>query len=387
MKNQKKLKINLPPYKFILSGGGTGGHIYPAIAIANALKKKFTDAEFLFIGASGKMEMQRVPSAGYQIVGLPITGLQRKITLSNLMFPFRVIKSVWRARKIIKQFRPDVVIGTGGFASGPALRAAVSLKIPTLIQEQNAFPGLTNRMLANKATKICAGVPGLERYFPKEKIILTGNPVRQDILNSSQLKPEAYSYFQLDPQKKTLLVLGGSLGAASLNKAVFMGFDLFLDAGYQVIWQTGKTFIQEAREKAEKRKEGNFSVHDFIERMDFAYSIADLVVSRAGASSIAELQLSEKPCILIPSPNVTDDHQTHNAANLVRKEAALLIKDSDAENKLIPEAIALLKDESRRQNMSVQISKLAKPDAANRIANEVEKLIPTFNSTKAHAEL
>ena len=302
-------------YKFILSGGGTGGHIYPAIAIANELKLQFPDAEFLFVGARDKMEMQKVPQAGYEIKGLWIAGLQRKLTLQNLMFPLKLATSLLESRRIIKQFKPNVVIGTGGFASGPLLQAAGSAGIPTVVQEQNSFPGITNKLLSKKANAICVAYENLERFFPKEKIVLTGNPVRQDLIDIDSKRDEAIAFYGLDPNKKTLLVLGGSLGARRINQLIEKELQNILSQDVQIIWQCGKLYFEDYK----KYNQQNVRVVDFIERMDFVYAAADVIISRAGASSVSELCIVGKPVIFIPSPNVAEDHQTKMRTQLLMK--------------------------------------------------------------------
>lgn len=358
-------------YKFILSGGGTGGHIYPAIAIANELKSRFPDAEFLFVGAQDKMEMQKVPQAGYAIKGLWIAGLQRKLTLQNAMFPLKLISSLWESRKIIKQFKPDAVIGTGGFASGPLLQMANILGIPTVIQEQNSFPGITNKLLSKKANAICVAYENLERFFPKEKMILTGNPVRQDLIAIESKRTEAIEYFKLDANKKTLLVLGGSLGARRVNQLIEKELKNILDMGVQIIWQCGKLYFEDYK----KYNSANVQVVAFIEKMDFVYAAADIIISRAGASSVSELCIVGKPVIFIPSPNVAEDHQTKNAKAIVDKKGALLIKESelDTEFRLVFEA--LLKDTGKQKQLSENIKELALPEATKQIADEIVKLI------------
>lgn len=359
--------------KVIVSGGGTGGHIFPAIAIANALKANVRDIEILFVGAEGRMEMEKVPAAGYMIEGLWISGLQRKLTLQNLAFPLKVISSVLKARKIIKSFKPDVAVGVGGYASGPLLYAATSMGIPALIQEQNSFPGITNKMLASRVNKICVAYDGMERFFPKQKLIFTGNPVRQDILNLTGKKERAIEMFGLSGNKKTLLVIGGSLGARTINHAIEACVSTLALAGIQVIWQTGKAYFQRAQEVA-ANVEG-VKVYDFIRQMDYAYAAADLVVSRAGASSVSELCIVAKPSILVPSPNVAEDHQTKNAMALVNHQAAILVKDADAVNRLESEILSLVKDDARMEKLSRNIAALAMPDSANVIAHEVMKLV------------
>jgi len=358
-------------YKFILSGGGTGGHIYPAIAIANELKSRFPDAEFLFVGAQDKMEMQKVPQAGYAIKGLWIAGLQRKITLQNMLFPVKLLDSLWKSRKIIKQFKPDVVIGTGGFASGPLLQAANFLGIPTLIQEQNSFPGITNKLLSKKANTICVAYENLERFFPKGKMILTGNPVRQDLIAIEDKRAEAIAYFNLDANKKTLLVLGGSLGARRINQLIEKELKNIQAQNVQIIWQCGKLYFEEYK----KYNSEHVQVVAFIEKMDFVYAAADVIISRAGASSVSELCIVGKPVIFIPSPNVAEDHQTKNARAIVDKKGAILLKESqlDAEFSLVFEA--LLKDPEKQKQLSENIKELALPEATKQIADEIVKLI------------
>jgi len=358
-------------YKFILSGGGTGGHIYPAIAIANELKLQFPDAEFLFVGAKDKMEMQKVPQAGYEIKGLWIAGLQRKLTLQNLMFPLKLASSLLESRRIIKQFKPNVVIGTGGFASGPLLQAAGSAGIPTVIQEQNSFPGITNKLLSKKANAICVAYENLERFFPKEKIVLTGNPVRQDLIDIDSKREEAISYYGLDPNKKTLLILGGSLGARRINQLVEKELQNFVSQDIQLIWQCGKLYFEDYK----KHNQSNVKVVDFIERMDFVYAAADVIVSRAGASSVSELCIVGKPVIFIPSPNVAEDHQTKNAQAIVDAKGAILLKEAELETQFSIVFEALIKDQDKQKQLSENIKKLAKPNATKIIVNEIAKLL------------
>ena len=358
-------------YKFILSGGGTGGHIYPAIAIANELKLQFPDAEFLFVGAKDKMEMQKVPQAGYEIKGLWISGIQRKITLQNMMFPFKLITSLWDSNKIIRNFKPNVVIGTGGFASGPLLRAAGSSGIPTVIQEQNSFPGITNKLLSKKANAICVAYENLERFFPKEKIVLTGNPVRQDLIDISSKRADAISFYNLDPNKKTLLVLGGSLGARRLNQLIEKELKNILSQDIQIIWQCGKLYFEDYK----KYNLPNVKVVDFIERMDFVYAAADIIISRAGASSVSELCIVGKPVIFIPSPNVAEDHQTKNAQAIVDAKGAILLKESELESQFSIVFEALLKDNGKQTQLSENIKKIAKPNATKAIVEEIKKLL------------
>lgn len=358
-------------YKFILSGGGTGGHIYPAIAIANELKAKFPDAEFLFVGAQDKMEMQKVPQAGYEIKGLWIAGLQRKLTLQNLMFPLKLATSLLESRRIIKQFKPNVVIGTGGFASGPLLQAAGGAGIPTVIQEQNSFPGITNKILSKKANAICVAYQNLERFFPKEKIVLTGNPVRQDLIDIESKRNEAIAFYGLDPNKKTLLVLGGSLGARRVNQLIEKELENILSQDVQVIWQCGKLYFEEYK----KYNQQNVRVVDFIERMDFVYAAADVIISRAGASSVSELCIVGKPVIFIPSPNVAEDHQTKNAQAIVDANGAILLKESELDSQFSIVFEALLKDEGKQKELSANIKKLAMPNATKVIVDQIVKLL------------
>ena len=359
-------------YKFILSGGGTGGHIYPAIAIANELKSRFPDAEFLFVGAKDKMEMQKVPQAGYEIKGLWIAGIQRKITRDNLFFPFKLMNSLWKSRAIINEFKPDVVIGTGGFASGPLLQMANAKGIPTVIQEQNSYPGITNKILSKKANKICVAYENLERFFPKEKMILTGNPVRQDLMDIESKRSEAISYFNLDDNKKTLLVLGGSLGSRRINQLIEKELDFLLANGVQVFWQCGNFYMAEYKHYSEKE---DVQVVSFIDRMDLIYAAADIVISRAGASSVSELSLVGKPVIFIPSPNVAEDHQTKNAAAIVEKKGALTIKESELDEKFESVFNQILRDENLQSNLSKNIKSLSKPNATKDIVDEIVKLI------------
>ncbi|MEO8533850.1 MAG: undecaprenyldiphospho-muramoylpentapeptide beta-N-acetylglucosaminyltransferase [Flavobacterium sp.] len=358
-------------HKFILSGGGTGGHIYPAIAIANELKMQFPDAEFLFVGAKDKMEMQKVPQAGYEIKGLWIAGLQRKLTLQNMMFPLKLATSLLESRKIIKNFKPNVVIGTGGFASGPLLQAAGSAGIPTVVQEQNSFPGITNKLLSKKANAICVAYGNLERFFPKEKIVLTGNPVRQDLIDIDSKRDEAITFYGLDPNKKTLLVLGGSLGARRINQLIEKELQNFLSQDVQIIWQCGKLYFEDYK----KHNQLNVKVIDFIERMDFVYAAADVIISRAGASSVSELCIVGKPVIFIPSPNVAEDHQTKNAQAIVDAKGAILLKESELDSQFSIVFEALLKDQGKQNQLSQNIKKLAMPDATKAIVREIIKLL------------
>lgn len=366
------MKDNL---RIIISGGGTGGHIFPAVSIANAIKEQHPDTEILFVGAEGRMEMQRVPAAGYKIIGLPVAGFDRKNLLKNFSVLIKLFRSQLKARQIIKEFKPDAAVGVGGYASGPTLKMAGMMGIPTLIQEQNSYAGVTNKLLAKKACKICVAYEGMERFFDKEKIILTGNPVRQGLLNSSIDREKAIQSFGLDPQKKTILIVGGSLGARTINNCVMQGLEKIKNSGVQFIWQTGKFYINEA--KATVAKAGEIPMlhtTDFISDMAAAYTAADLVISRAGAGSISEFCLLQKPVILVPSPNVAEDHQTKNALALVNKGAALYVKDSEATQKFLDLAIATVSQPDTLKNLSMNIAKLAFKDSANVIANEVYKL-------------
>lgn len=361
--------------RFIISGGGTGGHIYPAVAIANELKSRFPEAEFLFVGAKDKMEMQKVPQAGYAIKGLWISGIQRKLTLDNAMFPFKLLSSMWNSFRIIKSFKPDVVIGTGGFASGAVLKVASILGIPTVIQEQNSYPGITNKLLAKKANKICVAYENLERFFPKDKMILTGNPVRQDLINEAN-KSEAIAYFKLDANKKTLLVLGGSLGARRINQLIEKELDFLLSQNIQIIWQCGKLYLNDYSKYNEKE---NVQVVAFIDRMDLVYAAADVVISRSGASSVSELCIVGKPTIFIPSPNVAEDHQTKNAKAISDKNGAILIRESELETQFETIFSDLISNENTQEELSQNIKKLAKPNATKDIVEEIVKLINYTN--------
>lgn len=358
--------------RFIISGGGTGGHIYPAVAIANELKAQYPDAEFLFVGAQDKMEMQKVPQAGYPIEGLWIAGLQRKLTLQNVLFPVKLASSLLKSFRIVKKFKPDVVIGTGGFASGAVLKVASMLGIPTVIQEQNSYPGITNKLLAKKANKICVAYENLERFFPKEKMMLTGNPVREDLIEVGSKKEEAVSYFELDASKKTLLVLGGSLGARRINQLIEKELDFLLSKNIQILWQCGKLYLKDYEKYNSK---GNVQVTAFIDRMDLVYAAADVVISRSGASSVSELCIIGKPTIFIPSPNVAEDHQTKNAKAIVDKNGALLIKESDLDFQFETVFSDLISNENKQIELSQNIKKLALPNATKTIVEEIKKLI------------
>lgn len=371
--------------RIIISGGGTGGHIFPAVSIANAIKEQHPEAEILFVGAEGRMEMQRVPAAGYQIIGLPVAGFDRKHLLKNISVLIKLMKSQIKARRIIKEFKPDAAVGVGGYASGPTLKVAGSMGIPTLIQEQNSYAGVTNKLLAQKACKICVAYEGMERFFDKGKIILTGNPVRQSLLNQQMSREDAIRSFNLDPTKKTVLIVGGSLGARTINNCVLNGLDQIRQSGVQFIWQTGKFYINEAKEKV-GHAENYPMLHttDFITDMAAAYSAADLVISRAGAGSISEFCLLGKPVILVPSPNVAEDHQTKNALALVAKDAALYIKDAEASEKLLKTAIETVQQPETLKKLSTNIAKLAFKDSANTIAEEVWKLALKYRENHEH---
>ncbi len=358
--------------KFILSGGGTGGHIYPAIAIANELKSRFPDAEFLFVGAQDKMEMQKVPQAGYKIKGLWIAGLQRRLTFENALFPIKLLNSLWKSRAIIKEFKPDVVIGTGGFASGPLLQMAEIVGIPTVIQEQNSYPGITNKLLSKKASAICVAYENLERFFPEEKMILTGNPVRQDLIDIDSKREEAIQFFKLDTNKKTLLVLGGSLGARRINQLIAKEVVDIKAQDIQVIWQCGKLYFEEYKHFNEN---SNIQVFAFIDRMDLVYAAADLVISRAGASSVSELCIVGKPVIFIPSPNVAEDHQTKNAQSVVDKKGAILIRERELDTEFSSVFSNLISDAKLQKELSENIRKLAKVNATKEIVDQIIKLI------------
>jgi len=354
--------------RFIISGGGTGGHIFPAIAIANALKKQLPDSGILFVGANGRMEMERVPAAGYKIKGLNIAGFQRGKIISNLSLPFKVLSSLLDARSIVADFKPNAAIGVGGYASGPLLMAASLAGVPCVIQEQNSFAGITNNILSKRAKKVCVAYEGMDAIFPKEKIVLTGNPVRAEILNKDVNRVDAYKYFGLNESIKTILIIGGSLGARTINESVYSSLNASLNDNIQLLWQTGKSW------SIENKGRQNVVQLPFIDRMDYAYAVADVIISRAGALSIAELQNIGKPVILVPSPNVTEDHQTHNALALVKNNAAIMIKDTEAKERLMSAAFELLNDESKKKELSDNISKMAISDAAERIVAEIMKV-------------
>lgn len=363
------------PYRLLISGGGTGGHVYPAIAIASEFRSRYPDAEVLFVGAQGKMEMTRVPQAGFRIIGLWISGLQRSLSLSNLLFPVKLLVSYVRALAIVRNFRPDVVVGTGGYASGPIMLGALRLKIPTLIQEQNSFAGLTNRKLGASVNTICVAYPGMEKYFPAGKIRITGNPVRSDIRQSAIPAEEGRKVFGLNPDGFTMLVLGGSLGARTINEAVAASADRLNAAGIQILWQTGRIYFDDIHAQVSGRTGSHLAVVPFIEDMRAAYAAADLVVSRAGALSIAELASAARPVVLIPSPNVADDHQTKNASSLVAADAAVMLTDAAAREQLADVVLDLAQDNARRSRLAQNIRTLAHPGAAEAIVDEVIHLI------------
>jgi len=368
--NQKSKSL-----KIIISGGGTGGHIFPALSIARAIQRRNPDAELLFVGAHDRMEMEKVPAAGYKIVGLPIAGLQRRLTLKNLSFFPKLIISLIKCRSIIKAFKPNVVVGVGGYASGPLLHLAQRLKIPTLIQEQNSYAGLTNKLLGKKAGKICVAYDRMGKYFPPKKIINTGNPVRKDLQNIKKKSSESLEYFNLKTNTKTLLIIGGSLGARTINETILESLDVLIRKNIQVIWQTGTYFYSIAKKELEQFNSSNIHVFEFINRMDLAYSAADVIISRAGAGTISELCIVAKPIILVPSPNVAEDHQTKNAKALVERKAAVLVKDSEAKVMLISELLNLISDDNRCVEMGANLHKMAKPDADEKIVDEVLNLI------------
>jgi UDP-N-acetylglucosamine--N-acetylmuramyl-(pentapeptide) pyrophosphoryl-undecaprenol N-acetylglucosamine transferase len=359
----------------MISGGGTGGHIYPAIAIAHAWKGKYPNTEFLFVGAEGKMEMQKVPEAGYKIEGLKVAGLQRTFTLANLSFPFKLWRSLKKAKDLIKTFKPDAVVGVGGYASGPLLYAAQNKGIPTLLQEQNSYAGLTNKLLSKRANKICVAYPNMAKFFPADRLIYTGNPVRKDIMELAGKKETAIQHFGLEPGKKTLLVLGGSLGAKIINQAVLVDMKALEEGAYQVLWQCGRFYFSEMEAQVKISALRHIRVLEFIKEMDLAYAAADVVVSRAGALSVSELSLVGKPVVFIPSPNVAEDHQTKNAMAYVSQDAAILLKDSEAIGKLKLTVDAIIEDKNKTEELASNIKKLAKPNAANEIIQALEQII------------
>lgn len=360
--------------RVIISGGGTGGHIFPAVAIANALRKIAPDTELLFVGANGRMEMEKVPAAGYKIIGLDIQGFQRKSLFKNLLLPFKILMSLMKSRSIIKEFKPDAVVGVGGYASGPLLFAASLMKVPYLIQEQNSYAGITNKNLGKNAKRICVAFEGMEKFFPADRIMITGNPIRKETVNIDGKREAAFEFFGLSPSKKTILVTGGSLGAGTLNKSMMAGIDKIVEQDVQLIWQTGKYYYQSINDQFAGKIHRNIKVLEFLQKMDLAYAAADVIISRAGAGTIAELFVVKKPVILVPSPNVAEDHQTQNAMALVKNDAAILIRDNEAEQDLVAAVLQLLKDEDKCAGLSKNIGMMALPDADEVIATEVLKI-------------
>lgn len=362
--------------KIIISGGGTGGHIFPAISIANSIKNRWKNAEILFVGAESRMEMERVPAAGYKIIGLPVAGFNRKNLLKNISVLQKLWKSLRMAKKVVSEFKPDMAIGVGGYASGPTLKTAAQKGVLTLIQEQNSYPGVTNKMLADKASKICVAYEGMEKYFPASKIVLTGNPCRQDLIMSEENKKLGYEFFQLNPNKKTILVVGGSLGAKTLNESIINSLDKISKSNIQIIWQCGKYYYNDMQTLyLDGKIPENVHLYDFVSRMDYAYSVGDLIISRAGAGSISEFCILKKPVILVPSPNVAEDHQTKNAMALVEKNAAIFVRDSEAVDSLFSQALELVDNKEKLDELSDNIAKMSLPDAAEKIVDEIEKLL------------
>lgn len=362
-------------YRIIIGGGGTGGHIFPAISIANALKQRLVNVTFLFVGALGKIEMEKVPEAGYDIVGLPVAGFQRRVTVQNLTFVLKLLRSMQLSAQLIRKFKPDLAIGVGGYASGPIVKAAARQGIPVLLQEQNSYAGVTNRLLAKSASKICVAYEGMEKYFPEEKIVLTGNPVRQDLLLNPENKPYALKHFGLQGSKKVLLLIGGSLGARTLNESIVSHIALLAKSDLHLIWQCGNYYYQQAKKKLDESGANNVTLLPFIKEMNLAFLAADLIISRAGAGTISELCLVGKPAILVPSPNVAEDHQTRNALSLTTRNAAVFVADKDAENELVEIALSLINDAPRCRTLSDNIKKLAIPDSSDRIVNEVKNIL------------
>ncbi len=374
MKKERRSMNHQKHKRIIISGGGTGGHVFPAISVANALRRIDPDIEILFVGAEGRMEMEKVPAAGYKIVGLPVAGFYRSLTPKNFVVLYKLVTSLFRARRIISEFQPDVVVGVGGYASGPVLRQAGKMGIPLLLQEQNSYAGVTNRLLAKKASVICVAYEGMEKYFPAEKIIKTGNPVRQSFDNLENLRREALSFFRLKQELPVVLVLGGSLGAGTINRSLSENIGEVASAGCQWLWQTGKNYYEKMNEAVAQAAAGNITLQPFINRMDYAFAAADIIVSRAGAGTISELCLVGKPVILVPSPNVAEDHQTRNALALTYRNAAIMLKDNEAVKRLVGEAIKLVSNSEEKASLSANILKMADRDADARIANEVIKL-------------
>lgn len=362
-------------YKFIISGGGTGGHIFPAIAIANEIKARYTNAEILFVGALGRMEMEKIPAAGYEIIGLNISGIQRSFTIKNVLVPFRLLGALNQSNKILKEFKPDAVIGVGGYASAAVLFMASLKGIPTLVQEQNSYPGITNKLLSKRVYKLCVAYPNMDRFFPQNKIVYTGNPVRHEIVNQQGKRDLAIEHFGLNSSKKTLLVVGGSLGALSINESILSGLSKIKEADLQLIWQTGKGFDAKAAEAVHAINDSGMQTFAFIKEMDLAYAVADIVISRAGALAVSELCLVHKASILVPYPFASEDHQTHNAQSLVEKGAALLVKDSDARTKLVNVLLDLARNTDACKDLEKSIAGFGKPNATNEIVDEVFKMI------------
>ena len=368
--------MNSQQPKVIISGGGTGGHIFPAIAIADGLKRRYPQADILFIGAKNRMEMDRVPKAGYPIEGLWISGFKRELSLDNLSFPFKLISSMINARKILKRFKPDVVIGVGGFASGPTMKTAASMGIPIVIQEQNSYPGITNKIVAKKAAKICVAYDNMEQWFPKDKIVLTGNPLRNNIVPMNDRKDEGVRYFDLNPEKKTILLVGGSQGALGINKGISAQLASFKENDYQMIWQTGNHYYDKAvKEVEENGFQDRIKCTVFIDRMDLAYAAADVVISRAGAMSISELSLLNKAVVFVPLPTAAEDHQTKNAMSLVDANAAMIVKNSETEKELLPVVFDLLKNVEKQNEMKDNIAKFARPNAVEDIVDQIEMIL------------
>jgi UDP-N-acetylglucosamine--N-acetylmuramyl-(pentapeptide) pyrophosphoryl-undecaprenol N-acetylglucosamine transferase len=362
--------------KIIISGGGTGGHIFPAIAIAREIKARDPGTEILFVGSKGRMEMEKVPQAGFNIIGLPVEGFQRRFTLKNMLVVTNLFRSLYRARRILRSFQPDAVVGVGGYASGPVVRVAAKQGIPVLIQEQNSYAGITNRILGRKADRICVAYEGMEKYFPAAKIVLTGNPVREDMIQTESRKKEAMEFFGLEDEKPVVLILGGSLGAKTLNESIFRNIGLIENSAVRIIWQTGSLYYNDIQHKIKEMPLKNLICMDFINRMDLAYAVADVIVSRAGAGTISELCLVGKPVILVPSPNVAEDHQTKNAMALVKRKAAILVKDADAFTQLIPAAFDLIKNSRQRATLSENCRGMALKNAAASIVDELYSIMP-----------
>jgi len=360
--------------KVIISGGGTGGHIFPALAIADGLKQLDSSIEILFVGAKGRMEMEKIPAAGYEIVGLDISGFKRSLSLSNLVFPFKLVSSLIKAVSIVRRFKPDVAVGVGGYASGPLLWAAAKLGVPTVIQEQNSYPGITNKLLASKARAICVGYDGMEKHFPSSKVIVTGNPVRKEMVSIEGKKDEALRFFGLNASQPVLLVVGGSQGALAINHAICDGLHILRDAGIQLIWQCGNAYLPKALQSIKDSGYDNAHAFDFIRRMDYAFAVSDLVISRAGASTVSELAVVGKPAIMVPLPTAAEDHQTHNCMSLVNKGAAILVRNADASTQLVNRAVQTIQDKTRMSELSSNMGQMAITDAADRIAKEVYRI-------------